>query len=357
MLITPKVVFAVMAVIIACFSTALAVNVDSLRTDMAVPGSPAFNLMDVDQSAIMRPGTAKEIAISIGNIMLGGVVLPQTFGVELSPGMMLMKKSLHEYQTNAKKRFLYRLNLSGGVTRAGGEVSAITLGTRFTLFDETDLLADTNFTRLLIDIGGKINSELAGYTSLNIPPDYPFSSDTLKIRYYESLIATEATKINDKYSRIIKEKRDSVKQTQWNKAILEAGLAGMGASPDSTTENLIATKYGLWLTYGDGLWENNLNLVGLRLLAARDTSNAFKQVNGSIVLRSYIGENNYKGYLEGDGTYSNQDIPSYAVSLGGEMNIANGIWLETSAGVKKQGKNRTEVISSFNLKLSTPEIK
>jgi len=347
-----KVMLIVMAVLAACLSVATAQNNKPIRADMAIPESPAFILMDMDQSAIMRPGNAKEIAVSIGNFMIGGSTLPQTFGLEISPGMMLMKKSLSEYQNNARKRFLYRMNLSGGVSRREGGISDISLGSRLTLLDETDLLIDTSYTLLLVGIGNEMNDEIVAYMD-EYMPDYAAAKGSKKARY-DSLIAYETRRLKVKYDGIVEERRDSVKQSKWNKAILEVGLAGMGTSPDSINKNLVATKYGLWATYGDGMWEKNLNLVGVRLLAVREIGETFKQVSGTVVLRSYIGENDYKGFLEGDGTYNEDDVPIYALSLGGEMNLASGIWLETSAGVRKQGNSATEVISSFNIKLATP---
>src|SRR6476661_1926632 len=84
--------------------------------DYTVPESPAFNILGTDPDNILRPTSARTVAISIGNYLLtSGSVIPKNLAVEFSPLLANPHANLAQYDQN---KFWYRMRLSFG-TNAG----------------------------------------------------------------------------------------------------------------------------------------------------------------------------------------------------------------------------------------------
>lgn len=330
-------------------------DISKARADMAVPDAPAFKILDVDPNNIMRSSNLREVGLSVSNFLLGGGVLPKAFAAELSPGLLMGRVSLDGYQKNP---FWYRFRISAGSKTASNGATDLAIGFRFTFQDESDLRTNKDLEKRILNSARAIN-DIETEALKQIPAD-PFLDDSSKAQadsLYDAFKASKQSQISG-YEAEIVSVRDKAKKESWNKPILEAGLAVVGNSKDSLAKNLLASKYGVWITRGFSVFgQNDQTLIGLKGLLGRNTNGELKQGEGSLALRYYYGENSEKGFLEADWTFNSEMNPAYSVSIGGELDVANGFWLDASFGMIKKGVDDPKITSSLNIRIATPELK
>ncbi len=99
-------------------ATGLSPFVKDYKIDFAIPDAPAFKLLEVDQSAILRPQTVRDLAVVLDGFRGEGnaFVVPRQLGVEFSPGLLIGGGQLHLTDYAARKA-LYALRLSGATNR------------------------------------------------------------------------------------------------------------------------------------------------------------------------------------------------------------------------------------------------
>ncbi len=331
-------------------------GLEKARADLAVPDAPAFKILEADPSNIMRPGNLREVGFAVSNFLLSKGTLPQAYAMELSPGLLLSDVSLSKYQKNP---FWYRFRLSVATTSGQNGGTDLAVGLRFTFVDETDLRTDTVLQRTILNAARALN-DIEVNALKRLPADYPFLSDSLRAvadKDYDDFKATQQALVAG-YDAAIVRSRDEAKKKAWNKSIVELGLAIVGSSKDSLAKNLLASRLGLWATGGFALFgAHDQTLIGMKASLGRDAAGALKQAEGSVALRSYYGENTGKGFLEADWTLKKAEAPAYLVSAGGELDLANGIWVEATLGLVKRGAEDPKISTSFNIKVATPESK
>lgn len=327
------------------------------RLDLAVPDAPAFKILDVEPSEVMRPGTLREVAVTIGNVLANAPALPRSFALELAPRLLFSNVSLQDYRGGALDRFLYRLRLSAASSENQHGGRSVGLGVRMTFLDESDLRNDRTFEQQLIGVAREINALETGCAEL-IPADAPFLSDEEQMRWQAVRDSCRDALLGRRNSldQRIADIRDEAKAEGWNKAIIEAGLALRGTSDDSLAKDVALDRYGVWLTAGLPLSERNGQLLlGIQASTMRGEGGSFSVHSGSLSLRGYYGENGQKGYLEAQWLAATEELPSALVSLGGEMNLTNGFWVDVSAGLEAHAGERRTLRTSLNFRLATPE--
>jgi hypothetical protein len=77
---------------------------------------------------------------------------------------------------------------------------------------------------------------------------------------------------------------------------------------------------------------------------------------GSVGMRIYVGTNEYKGYLETSGRWSDQATPEIVIDIGGEIKVIAGLWLEGALGVSIAKDGGTSVRATWNIRFATPEL-
>ncbi len=333
-------------------------DVAKARIDFAVPDAPAMKIMNADPSIIMKPGTLREVGVAAANVLANGGSLPKTFAAEISPGLLLGRASLGSYIQNP---FWYRMRISAATTTEPGGGTDLGIGIRMTIVDESDLRGDNALLNRLIPIG-HIIEERESECSAEIMKSHPkfINSDTLKrdAKEFGALLDSSLkSKIAADFNPMIARAREQAKRSNWNKTIVELGLAGLASSPDSLAKNLSAARYACWLTAGfPVLGQSGQLLFALKATLDRGTDNLLNRGNCAIASRGYFGENGYKGFLEGDWQIGDELLPSYTARLGGELNVANGIWLDASFGIQAIGTGESKFTSALNLRFATPEL-
>src|SRR5688572_1826337 len=125
------------------------VDLFKMRADFTVPESPAFKLVDIDESAILRPASVRELALAFSSFTDstdGGFRLPKSIGIEVAPWLAAKSRTLTRGKYgNPKWTWLYRLRVSGAVHTSEGarRPHEIAGGLRFTFLDDGDSRLDT----------------------------------------------------------------------------------------------------------------------------------------------------------------------------------------------------------------------
>jgi hypothetical protein len=312
------------------------------RVDYAVPEAPAFKILDVEPDAIMRPGNVREVGVSIANFLSNGGA------IEISPGLLFAPSSLKDYQSHP---FVYRLRVSFSTKSSQYGARDYALGVRMTFIDETDLRTDKLLSDSLVRIGDEIGIKINNFTRDNAELYVVNKAE------FDEKLESFLLPLRKKYDKLIVNARQEAKKRNWNKSILELGIAGVASSLDATYKHLLQNRYGVWLTGGLPLFGESGQIVfGGSGFLERGMENKLNQTNGSIAVRGYIGNNWMKGFLGADWTAIKKELPLLRVNVGGEFNVSNGIWIEILVGLSNQKNQLTTLTSSFNIKLATPEL-
>ncbi|HTB99480.1 MAG TPA: hypothetical protein VK705_02240 [Ferruginibacter sp.] len=327
--------------------------------DYTVPQSPAFKILGSSPSNIIQPTSLKSIALNVGDYLItNGSVIPKNFAVEINPMLLNNTLSLNSYQ---KCPILYRWSLSFGTTANSKGSYDIAEGLRITLWDKTDLRTDKAFIDTMAKFADdavnafvkakKIYANAYKTTFIDVGDKYDKPDVNVK-KSVDSIVNLLLHKDADQY---IINTRNTFKQNNWNKSIVQLGVAGLQSSLDSLAKNITATtKYAGWLSGGFPICTNGQLLIGVK--AERQDSNMVWINNGSGAIRFYYGENNIKGYAQSQITWINT-IPSITTSLGCDYNLSNGIWIDVAVNLVTDQYGNTIIKPSFNFNFGTPEKK
>lgn len=310
------------------------------KVNFAVPDAPAFKLLGVEESAILRPQTVQDLTMAFSGFRGSGnaFVVPKKLGVEFSPGLLAAgaKLKLDDY---AAWRALYALRFSGATSRDSLNRGNLAAGVRFNLVDEQDLRAkgaagnDPEVTRMTTGM-------LAVYSAARnrVGPRAPL---TLNI---EEKAAVEAL-------------QDSVKEywanRYWNANSMDVAFAGRARTADSLGHDPEIDELAAWATYANGMSNWGQLLLGLKVGTARDTAGDF-QTSNTIAGRLYIGSNVLKAYVEGQSAVAAKIGTEWLFNSGAEMKLAGIGWLAVSAGITGPVEGKTRIISSFKFKSALP---
>ncbi|GAC1300182.1 MAG: hypothetical protein NVSMB24_00200 [Mucilaginibacter sp.] len=342
----------------------------------AVPESPAFKILGTSPSDIMRPTSTRNIAISIGNYLFNnGATIPQNLAVEIAPALFNPHVSLKNF---AKNRWWYTSALSIGTKVNTNKSYAIGIGLKFKIFDKQDLRLNNVLIREF-DKYGILNNKAYSdavdvVTKEFLAKDVTGTKDFFQWRSDVTDAYSDISGTNPLHNRVKKEVdnliqmnfdvnkisafRDSIKNELWNKPIWDVGIATLLNSKDSLIANLHgATKIGLWTTYGMPLGSKGQLLIGITA-QMRDTLNSrFKIKTLNIGTRAYYGNNNTKGFIEGNVQMHTEQKALIKASVGIERTFGDGIWLDFSLGFSKQGDGKAVFTPGFNLLFGNGEKK
>lgn len=316
------------------------------RVDFAVPDAPAFKILQTEPSSVLRPTSAREIAVTIANLFQGGTI-PDNYALEISPGL-IFGSSLAKYRENP---FLYRARISFATKSMENSARQIGAGIRLTLWDETDLRMDNILQTELKKLGEQsVNlmsecvSELA---EEGIDSESPNFQELLNERLEE--------KGFEKINPLIEERREAAKKKKWNAPIVEVGFAMSALSGDTLARNLAVDSYRWWLAGAFPLGSDGQVVAGLNGGITENEEGELKNSESNFGLRGYYGTNQQKMFLEGNLRTASAFLPSISLNIGYEFNLMNGLWADLSLGLIKKDGSKFVSNSSLNFRFATPE--
>lgn len=323
------------------------------KTNFAIPDAPAFELLSVDPSTILRPQSTRELALSLARFQSadGSLTIPQAVALEFSPALLLRGDRL-THQGFVRHAGLYNLRVSLAALRAAGPRGGarLALGLRFTLADDSQLKPDeaypaelgvTELTReaLLVYSGAATRSASQAYDA-GLPRD----------RAPVVLTSDEQSQLD----AIAKEIRERWAKRYWNADRWEFAVAARGSAQDSTGREPKLDAFSLWITGTRGVKDWGQALVGLRLAVSRDSIVGDYRQESSLAVRFYAGHSKAKAYVEGQQTLR-EDRRSRLFANGGfEVAVAAWAWVNFTAGVERIGGGETHGVTSFKLKTAPP---
>ncbi|QXD16486.1 hypothetical protein GQ464_005935 [Rhodocaloribacter litoris] len=326
------------------------------QLDFSVPDAPAFNLVAVDPSAILRPTTVRQLTSSVADLTGagGGVTVPEVFAVEFSPGMLVGGKDLTLSAYRARP-WLYRLRLSAATRRGEGEAgpSAMAFGVRASLIDEADPRTDDDLIQRVTALTTQIN---AIYAAAIGPPGEDDQPGVVPLTVLSADQVAQVKALNEQVRAVLAAQADR----RWNREALDVAVAVRLASPDSLAKNLRTDEAAVWLTYARGLGSWGQWLVGGRGGLTRDPiEGGLDVVAATLSTRFYAGVNAYKVFLEVQAETrqggAQDHVEEVLFNGGGEARLMGGAWIEFGGGVAYDALTRNwQVVSAFAVKLGLP---
>lgn len=318
------------------------------KVDFAIPDAPAFKLLEVNESAILRPQTVKALALALSDFRGDGgqFVVPKEFAMEASPALLIGGRYL-KVATYNKSKWLYATRVSGATKRDTGGRSHLSMGLRYSLVDEQDLRTDTAFIKNE-QVTPLTDQMLAVYRSARRrlgPLDDQGKTIPIVLNHDEQ---QQIDSLNMEIKRIFAARN-------WNSRSTELAIAARTASADSIGTDPKFEELAAWGTYAHPLAKAAQLLIGVKLGTKRDTNSAWVRSN-AIAGRLYIGSNEAKLFAEGQqGINSGQSTADWLFNGGVEFRIPNIGWVNASAGIES-GTNgaKPRALTSFKFKAEVP---
>jgi len=333
-------------------------TIQSVRMQFAVPDAPAFKILGTQADNILRPSTTQELAVALSDPLINSS-LPSALALEFSPYLVIGGSSLtlRSYQESALQRILYhtRLSIASQRGKTTGDTTLLALGLRFTLLDESDLRLDESYIAKIFSFN---DSVLALQTRIKDHFRGPAPSFIVKSKAERDSIDAKAKDSTDIATRALDSsitlEREVAKKRNWNKPIIEFGIALAGASAESTgTQGIIGTRAAMWLVGAANLGSWGQLVLGLNSRLRRSSSGSFSTIDGALSSRLYVGENAYKGFVQVESQIQDGTLRDL-FQLGGEIRLYGVVWLDYSAGTQKVGSDPLKFTSSFNIRMGTP---
>ena len=315
------------------------------EVDFAIPDAPAFELLKVDDSEILRPTTVRALTAGLSNLFQsdgGGLQVPNAFSIEAAPFLLARgaRLTLPQYRANP---MLYRTRFSAAALRNAGTGAAtgLGIGVRLTLRDDADLRMNQAYIDSATVLSRAINDVYVAARMRTGPPPTP-------------IVLTEAEK--DSVNRLIDPFRKRWEQTRWNAGVLDVAAGVTAASADSLGNDLKVGALAAWGTWGRGFGDWGQLLVGGRGTFGHREPGEDRALGGSVGARFYAGTNAYKVFLEGQSTLSSGDVPGWLLNTGGEARLYDRFWANFSAAVTWDGGGDARLTGKFTLKGAAPPL-
>ncbi len=346
------------------------------RLDFAVPDQPAFKILGINPSDILRPSTVTDLSVVTSNFIKGkSIVLPQSFALEVAPILLAKSNSitLDEYE---KKKIWHSLRLSLGSQTISDDTTTnnkLALGARITLIDNGDQKSDRNFINEVIKLTAE-KTELENILKIEYLNSigksiYDYATDTVVARNTEMYILENLEKYQDLlYDKRLKKLKEDYKNENWNKQKLDIAVAILNESPDSLAKNIKFNSFGLWGTYALPVKKWGQILIGFNyhyssfdsLIVDLGTTKSFSLNKLTIASRFYCGTNRIKGFIEGQYYYQDSNSTNNAlINLGAEINLMDGLWINLNAGYDYNNlfnkSNSSDLFVNFDLRFQIPE--
>lgn len=365
--------YLVILVILHCAFSSNAQDQETIgqnKLNFAVPDLPAFKALGSEPSNILRPSTPESFSLIVSQFYNGdNISLPANFAVEIAPWILAKsnKITLADYH---KHDILYSSRVSIGTTRDSLNQYNFAVGLRFSIIDEGDLKNDEEFLKLLF---GKLENHLDKKNDLRIQYmiDHelsPENYDANKEYYEQEIEKLIPGSIDDEIDAMKK----AYKEVYWNREKLDIAVATVGYSTDSIGSNIGFKSFDGWISYAlpifklkgesDGSALNPQKYAGQLLLGGniKAYEHRFDQktyFNAFVNTRMYVGTNRIKGFTELQYSYLQFEESNHLLmTLGGEINPVDGVWLEFYAGMERNtDSNLNSSVAKFNLRFSIPE--
>jgi hypothetical protein len=357
------------------------------RLDFAIPDAPAFELLEVDPSTILRPTTVRELGLAVSDFAGDGsaLTIPKAFALEVAPALIIGGPKLTTEAYRARL-WLYRFRVSVATRQAepGDRPTALALGLRASLVDRADLrtLPDslwrqplTAGAKILLHASQELQDTLVllgldpeGAASLadsvtqgadrrKWPTIENMPSDSIIFALVDSVLAPSSLEELQKIEPRLQERRGKLQESLWNAFAIDAAFGISANGTDADGEDLRVEQYGVWLSLSAPVTRHGQLLLGAREGGQRDSLTAEMRFAGTINGRLYLGRNYAKFFVEGQSKLMDDRSPVFLLNSGGEIRPPFGGWVTLSAGIEFNRNTRSnDLVTNFAYKFGFPSL-
>jgi hypothetical protein len=362
------------------------VRAEEFAQQFAVPASPAFKLVDVATSSILRPTSFQQLATTFGSLGLtsGDFQLPKELGIELAPFFLSRARTLalQDYRRNA---LLYRLRVSAATKRRDDAAGSTDLafGLRIAPYDATD----PRSSRQLIERVTQETDRIVAICAREVSgPPRPTDKvgvvktcadprnreeglvaalaeaglsqarrDTLTaelqaLRAHKEIVQAEIDSINERVETL----RDTWSDSAWNKSGFELAVAYAARTIDSVGNGPEFRKASGWMSGALPVGSWGQLVIGGTGSLERDSVTSKRDMRWDLGTALYVGANKYKGFVELQTSF--KDGKSGIVAdAGAEIFIVTGVWAHATAGwTRDPGETKARLVTRFNIRTKLP---
>lgn len=334
-----------------------------LQADYAVPEVPALKMLDLDQSRLVRPYSARALATGFTSATGGSVYVPSGLGVEFSPLLLVYGRqlSIADYEAAPWK---YRLRTSFAARR-DSTTSRRTLlagALRISLQDQSDLRTNRAFRRALTSLTRARRDSILlvreAWSRAGVPlvGDRTPAQDSLARAVEHGVGARLVTGYGIQLDSLDELVKAAKEEALWNADVFDVALGVRSSARDSLAGGMRFDGVAGWLTKGWApRWLPGQFLVGTRGAYERDSTGRDLRGTGDAIARVYVGRNAYRVHADVQGTGRGSSRPSWLVGGGGEFRAATGFWVDLAANWRATGALGTgRLLHSVKLKFSPP---
>ena len=324
----------------------------SFKLDFAIPDAPAFELLEVDPSSVLRPTTVRELGLAVSDFVGDGTALtiPKALALEVSPALLIGgdKLSVDEYRA---RPWLYRFRISGATRLAeeGERPAALALGLRGSLTDRADLrtLPNAVWRESLTKTAGFIRKAREVYQD---------SLVAAGVDHEAAAALADRIEFPELWAQLEK-RRSAIQDSLWNAFAVDLAVGIAADGTDASGNDLRVDRYGVWVSLAAPVTRSGQLLVGLWEGAERDSITADMRFAGRANARFYLGRNFAKIFLEGQARLMDERSPVLLLNSGGEFRPPFGGWARLSAGIEfDHNSGADNLVTNFAYKFGFPKL-
>lgn len=341
-----------------------------LVTDISPSDIHAANMLNIEGSRVIRPGTMEEFKVQLTNILREGIDGSGGFGLELNPLMLAYRDQASETVSNAWKGLSMSLAWS-----PGGTVNRAAVGVRYSyLFEgerKTQVFVDSTVVPTLIrNTSAMVHAWNPGLR-VNSMSENAQNSDSASVRMLADYCRNGSGSSSDELTFMLgpsgsqdavgylsaglEEPRKTFEERTWTQSGFSVGIGAVLRSDSSTSvpDAIGPIEYtAMYANYlqeisegaaafclqGRGVWSSgdyriDMPIRRLQLLAqVLCGSNSIRGL-GQILIDAGTYSLNYTAAPDLAGRVQNV----FRVEFGLECRIATGLWMYTTAGVRSIG--------------------
>ncbi len=330
-------------------------EVSDFKLDFAVPDIPAYKILEVESSNLLRPSNFEELTSILSQLTNGSnFILPGSIGVEISPNLLVNRNITLQRYIDSSNEILRTLRFSIASNRRDAEnkVTDLGIGIRVSIINEGDYKTDRAFQQELDQILSGLNNQrqrlaeefriINGHTANDV-------ANNPDIRALETEFVDNRMQSNTTGS--IEALIERYEENNWNAKKLDLAVAIKGTSIDSLADNVEFKQVAAWLTYSNGINNWGQWLFGINY-NYDDLINENNKL--SFNARLYAGKNRIKGFIEGQYQIESfEDVNSFLLNSGFELNVIGSLWADINFGIESIDSNiadGSDFLSDFNIR-------
>ena len=362
-----------------------------MRVNLAVPTNPAFMALNDQSGNLLRPSNPQDFTVAVSQFFQQGkVILPQNFGLEFSPSMILRNGNLLKDSAKGECWDPLRISLATAAAQTAsveGSVEQVAFGLHYT-YEKPGTDFQGYKERLRRALQPLTDGYEARASELRLDYNREFGitpqvlasltedslSKVIAARnvWVDSVYATEGGKTisEGSFDAVVERVKTKYKREDWNNFRLDLASAFVIWSPDTIAQVSLDTtivadtlarfqSLSFWGGASFPMFGTNYlqGLVGANYEIGRMALDSVYKSVLTLNGRLFVGSNRLKGFVEGQYKLDQiADRNTFLSSLGVEFNIYDGIWVHFYVGLESNLETQKgRMVSNFNFNLALPE--